>query len=811
MPRSSLIRAVLALAVLAASTYVVLTRPARLGLDLRGGTQIVLQTRDTETARADADATDRALEVLRRRVDALGVTEPVLARSGDNRIIVELPGVQDPAQAREVIGRTAQLTIHPVLADRAPADPVPADPVPADPVPADPAPADQAPTPSAGSSRAGSQMDENGQPVQLGPAVLTGAEIGGASAVFDTEGLAGWQVRIDFRGSGARTWQQLTAEAACAAEGDPRRRIAIALDGEVISSPRVDPNVRCNAGIAGGSTSITGRFTEAEANELALLVRAGALPVPVDVVQQRTVGATLGAEAIADSARAAVIGIALTVLFLLAAYRLAGLLAAVALGAYALISYAVLLGLGATLTLPGIAGFVLAIGMAIDANVLVFERSREEYQVQARGSLRPAVRDGFRGALSAIADSNVTTLLAAGLLFFLAAGPVRGFGITLTVGVLTSMFAALVLTRALLELTAGTRVAARRPRWTGLAGIGAVRRWLLRRRPDLMRYRRRWLLLSAVLVAAAVAGLLVRGPNLGVEFTGGRLVEFSTAVPVDPQAARRVVAEAGVADAVVQSSGDRQLTVRAGGLDDAERDRVRTGLDRLGGGARQVRDEFVGPSLGSELRTKALVALGLALAGQLAYLAIRFRPAFGAAAMLAMLHDVLVVLGLFAWLGKTMDAVFLAALLTVIGYSVNDSVVVFDRIRELLRGRRGGTTVADLATDACLQTAPRTVNTGLGAVFVLAALALLGGDSLTDFAVALLVGVLIGTWSSVFTATPLAIEFLRRRPGGHIRARTADTPRQPRPWASQPWPGADRRPVPRGVDRRDPTDSGARL
>ena len=190
--------------------------------------------------------------------------------------------------------------------------------------------------------------------------------------------------------------------------------------------------------------------------------------------------------------------------------------------------------------------------MAIDANVLVFERAREEYA--ARGSLRTAVRDGFRGALSAVADSNVTTLLAAGLLFFLASGPVRGFGVTLSVGVLVSMFTALVLSRALLEMGAASGWLARRPRWTGLGDIGAVRRRLLRRRPDLMRHRRRWLALSALLVAVAVAGIATRGLNLGVEFTGGRLVEYGTAQPVDVADARRVVAVAGVDQAVVQSS-----------------------------------------------------------------------------------------------------------------------------------------------------------------------------------------------------------------------------------------------------------------
>jgi SecD/SecF fusion protein len=748
MSRATLVRALVALAVLATSTYVVLTKPARLGLDLRGGTSIVLQTRDGETVRADSDATDRVLEVLRRRVDALGVAEPSLARSGENRIVVDLPGLQDPRQAAEVIGRTAQLTVHPVLA-------------------------------SGGTAT----TDETGQPINLGPQALDGDGIEDASALLDPQTARGWEVTIDFRGAGDEAWRKATADAACAAPGDPRRRIAIALDGKVVSSPQVNEDVRCGQGIAGGSTVITGRFTEAEARDLALLVKAGALPVPVDVVEQRTVGATLGADAIAASGRAAAIGLLATILFVVAVYRVAGLLAAVALAAYGLISYAVLVALGATLTLPGLAGFVLAIGMAIDANVLVFERAREEYA--ARGSLRRSVRDGFRGAFSAVADSNATTLLAAGLLFFLATGPVRGFGVTLSVGVLVSLFTALVLSRALLELAA-TRV---RPSRSGLGDVGAVRRRLLDRKPDLMRRRRRWLVLSGVLVAVAVAGIGVRGLNLGVEFTGGRLVELSTTRPVDVEAARAVVADAGVDQAVVQTSGDRQLTLRAGQIDDASLDRVRTGLATLGGGTEQLRDETIGPSLGDELRRKAVLALGIALVAQLAYLAVRFRPAFGVAAVTAMAHDVLVLVGVFAWLGRPIDAVFLAAVLTVIGYSVNDSVVVFDRIRELLRRRRRGTTTAGLANLACLQTMPRTVNTGLGAIFVLTALAVLGGSTLTDFAVALLIGIVVGTWSSVFVATPVAVNLLDRRPG------------------------RDRRPAPaRGrTARRAPQDSGARL
>jgi SecD/SecF fusion protein len=494
---------------------------------------------------------------------------------------------------------------------------------------------------------------------------------------------------------------------------------------------------------------------------------------------------TLGARAVEASAWAAVIGTALTALFLIRAYRLLGVLAVVALLCYGLISYAALAALGATLTLPGLAGFVLAIGMAVDANVLVFERAREEHAARARPGVRPALAAGFRKAFGAIADSNVTTLIAAVLLFLLASGPVRGFGVTLGIGVLASMVSALVVTRVLADFAVSRRSVRRRPRVTGIADVGRVRRALDRRNPHLLRRPRRWLAAAAAALVLAGSGIAVRGVDLGIDFTGGRLLQYATTAPVDPEHARAALADAGFPRAVVQSSGDNGLSVRTERLTDTEADTVTRTIAALGaddggsgaagsgegneagseagGGATKVRDELIGPSLGEELSRNALLALGVALGAQLLYLAVRFRGRFGVAAVGALAHDVVVLVGVFAWLGKTVDGVFLAALLTVIGYSVNDSVVVFDRVRELLR-RRGGKSGAqarplpDLVNTAVLQTLPRTVNTGLGAVLILAALAVLGGDTLTDFALATLIGVVVGTYSSVFVAAPLALE-----------------------------------------------------
>ena len=748
------VRALVALGILAASVYFTVTTPARLGLDLRGGTQIVLETQDSPTTKATKEATDRAVEVLRRRVDALGVSEPSLTRSGDRRIIVELPGVQDPREAAEVIGRTAQLTFHPVLGL----------PDPVQPTPSESSSASPSPSPSAAPTAGEEVVDEDGQPVRIGEVALTGEQVKGAEAIIDTQGGGGWYVTIDFRGDGGDAWAGITGDAACQPFGDPRRRVAILLDDQVISSPQVNEDVPCDVGITGGTTQITGSFTTQEAKELAVLIRGGALPVPVEVIEQRTVGPTLGAAAIDASAKAAVIGVVLTGLFIIVIYRLLGGLATVALAGYSLISYAALVALGATLTLPVLAGFVLAIGMAIDANVLVFERAREEYAAAPRKGLRAALSTGFAKAWTAILDSNVTTLLAAGLLFFLASGPVRGFGVTLSIGVLASMVSALVVTRVLAEWAVAQGWVTSRPHISGIASVGRVRTWLTEHDPDLMRHGRRLLAGSAVVLVLAGAGIFWRGLDLGVEFTGGRLVEYSASSPLSVETAREVVADAGFPRAVVQESGEDNISVRTGELTNDDVVEIQQALgDASGGEVTKERDELIGPSLGDELRDKALIALAVALGAQLLYLAVRFRWTLGASAVAAMAHDVIVLVGIFAWLGKPIDGVFLAALLTVIGYSVNDSVVVFDRIRELWAVRRKDG-YPRVVNTAILQTVPRTVNTGLGAVFILTALAVLGGDSLTDFAVALLLGILVGTYSSMFTAGPLSIELERRSP-----------------------------------------------
>jgi SecD/SecF fusion protein len=395
--------------------------------------------------------------------------------------------------------------------------------------------------------------------------------------------------------------------------------------------------------------------------------------------------------------------------------------------------------------------------LAIDANVLVFERAREEYARRPADGLYPALETGYRKAWSAILDSNVTTLLAAGLLFFFASGPVKGFGVTLSIGVVASMVSALVIARVLTDWAVRRSFAT--PGLSGIGGTGRLRTWLVERGPFLMRRAGAWIGVAVAVAVVAVGGIVVRGLDLGVEFTGGRLLEFSTSQDVGVEQARTAVADAGFPGAVVQTSsgtGDADnITVRTGQISNEEAAGIEQSLARSAGEVTKERDELIGPTLGQELRTKALIAFAIAVGAQMAYLAFRFRWTYAAAAVLSMTHVVLTVVGVFAWLGKPVDGVFLAAVLSIIGLAVNDTIVVFDRIRERTRGGEGR--LRETVNEAILQTIPRTLNTGLGAMFILATLAVLGGDSLQDFAVALLLGLTVGIYSTIFTAAPLAI------------------------------------------------------
>ena len=747
MSRGVWVRFILVLGLLVGCVALAVNVKPNLGLDLRGGAQFIFEADGTEQTPATAENVDKTLEVLRGRVDALGVAESTLVRQGENRILVELPGVtsdEEAQRAEERIGSTAQLTIHEVVGTAQPD--------------AEPSKKNNRVLPS-----------DQGDTIEVGPTVIQGEEISGASAVQRDQSVE-WVVAIDFNGAGGDTWADITGKAACNPAGDPKRRIAIVLDGEVISSPEVNTDVGCEVGIRGGSTDITGNFTSTEAKDLAALIEGGALPLELRAISSRRVGPSLGAAAIDASVEAGIIGIALTGLFIIFVYRLVGFAATLALASYALLAYAMLVGLGSTLTLPGLAGFVLAIGMAIDANVLVFERAREEYQAYPSAGLRRALAVGFNKAWSAIIDSNVTTLLAAGLLFFLGSGPIKGFGVTLSIGVIASMISALIVARVLCDLAVSNKAVSRRPAISGLGSIGKVRQWLDRKDPQIMKRRKAWLGLTGAALVVAITGIATQGLNLGVEFTGGRQLDYSvTNQDMTVDQAREAVAAAGFPEAVVQTADTADFTVRVGEVSEDEEQRIEDELAAVGGDVSKVDDQQISASLGEQLRNNALIAFGVAFLAQLLYLAIRFKWTFGVAAVLAMAHDVILVVGLFAWLQKPIDGIFLAAAMTIVGLSVNDTVVVFDRIRERWWGSKPEDKFIDISNTAAVETIPRTVNTGLGSMFILAALVFLGGDSLQDFAIALLVGLVVGTYSSVIVATPILTYFHEKWPMSRVK------------------------------------------
>lgn len=746
MSRGVWIRFILVLGLLAGCAALALNVKPNLGLDLKGGAQFVFQAEGTEEVPATAENVDKTIRVLDQRVNALGVAESTVIRQGEDRILVELPGVasdEEAQEAEETIGQTAKLTIHEVLSTT---------------------------EPDAKPSKKGNLVlpSDQGDTLEVGPAVIQGDEITGASAVQREQSVE-WVTAIDFNGKGGDTWADITGKAACNPSGDPKRRIAIVLDGKVITSPEVNQGIGCDVGIRGGSTDITGNFTSADAKDLAALIEGGSLPLELTAISDRLVGPSLGAAAIDASIEAGIIGLILTGLFIVIVYRLVGLMATIALASYALLAYAMLVGLGSTLTLPGLAGFVLAIGMAIDANVLVFERAREEYAAYPSAGLRRALAVGFNKAWTAIIDSNVTTLLAAALLFFLGSGPIKGFGVTLSIGVIASMISALIIARVLGDLAASNKSVAERPAISGLANVGRVRTWLDRTEPDIMKNRGRWLAISGAALVFAIAGIVSQGLNLGVEFTGGRQLDYSVSQEMTVDEARAAVSDAGFSQAVVQTADTADFTVRVGDISNEEEQRIEDALAVDGGSVDKIDDQRIGASLGEELRNNALIAFGVAFLAQLLYLAIRFKWTFGVAAVLAMAHDVVLVVGIFAWLDKPIDGIFLAAAMTIVGLSVNDTVVVFDRVRERWFGSRPDEEFTTLANKAAVETVPRTVNTGLGSMFILGALAVLGGDSLRDFSIALLIGLIVGTYSSVFTATPMLTYFQEKWPLGRVK------------------------------------------
>ncbi|MBN8190420.1 protein translocase subunit SecD [Salipiger thiooxidans] len=679
-----------------------------------------LVLRYTEAGRAEM--TDRvvaqSLEIIRRRIDEAGTREPTILRQGADRILIEVPGIDSAETLKSLIGTTARLSFNQVLGATGDGDALT--------LPA---------------------ADRPEETYRLDPrAVVTGADLVDSQPSFDQNGRPAVTFRFD--SAGARTFGDFTA----AHIGEP---FAIVLDGKVLSAPVIQSH------IAGGSGIITGNFSVEQATELSTLLRAGALPAKLTFLEERTIGPELGQDSITAGARAAVVGLVAVCVLMVVSYGGLGLFATFALA----VNMAMLLGLlsaiGATLTLPGIAGIVLTMGMAVDANVLIFERIREELRVET--SVWRAVGKGFDNAFSAILDSNLTGLLTAGLMFWLGSGPVRGFAVTMGLGILTSMFTALFVTRLVLQ----SWLEWRQPRNLKMQG-------LLSRLPaqtSINFFRAQYATFGASALAVVVSVFLIAtmGLNLGIDFKGGASIRAETHQSLDIGAYRSALSGIGMEDAVITEVFDptfaadqHVVSIRIGAEDgDAALSQetlasVETALRAADPGIAFTSVETIGGKVSAELLWMALMAVGAATAGILAYVWFRFEWQFSVGAVAALIHDVVVTLGVFSLFQLKVDLTIVAALLTILGYSINDTVVVFDRVRENLRKYRQ-MPLRDLLNLSANETLSRTLMTSLTTLVALIALLMLGGDVIRGFVFAITFGIVIGTWSSIYVAKNIVL------------------------------------------------------
>lgn len=659
-------------------------------------------------------AIDQSLEIVRQRVDQVGVAEPTIQRVGADRILVQLPGLNDPTRLRELLGSTAQMSFHMV----------------ADVVPGTRPPAGVSLLPEEKTGRTVAVEDR----VALGGDHLTDARAG-----FDqrtNEPI----VSFRFDTSGARQFARITSQNV----GKP---FAIVLDGKVLSAPVIrEP-------ITGGTGQISGSFTVEDTVVLSALLRAGALPVPLVVIEERTVGPDLGGDVIEMGVVTGLAGFAAVVVFMVALYGGWGLFANFALFLNVALTVGLLSLLGATLTLPGIAGIILGIGLAVDANILINERIREE--ARAGASAFAAFDRGFSRAYSTIVDANVTSLIATGLLFLFGSGPVRGFAITMMIGISVSMFTAVAVVRILMT------------EWVRRRKLKTISvEPLIRIVPDgtsisFMKARFFGIGLSIVLSLASIGLFIKPGLNYGIDFKGGIQVEVSTPDGVNLASLRDELGKLDLGEVSLQQIGENVLIriQRQEGGETAQTravSEVRDTLQRIDPGIGIERTEVVGPKVSSELARNGVIAVVLASLAMLVYIWWRFEWNFAIGAIATLVLDTTKTVGFFALFGLDFNLTAIAALLTIIGYSVNDKVVVYDRMRENIRmaKKRDLRSIIDLSINQVLA---RCLFTSATTFLAMLPMAIWGGNAVENFALPMLFGVVIATSSSIFIAAPILL------------------------------------------------------
>ncbi|WP_456413518.1 protein translocase subunit SecD [Oceanithermus profundus] len=685
-----------------------------LGLDLKGGLRVVLQTDNPDP---DPDDLEKARLVIENRINGLGVAEPLIQIAQPNRIVVELPGLSPEEQdkALKLIGQQAVLEFRIVKQD------------------------------AQGKATSELTLDD------LGPVELKGSDLVDARVQFDRFNRP--EVALEFTPEGAKKFADLT-------RNNIGRRLAIVLDGTIYSAPNIQ------TAITDGRAVITGINDLDEATQIALVLRSGSLPVPLHVEEVRAIGPTLGKDAIRAGIVASVVGALLIFVLLYLYYGFwFGSVAAIGLLYIALLIMGVLSGLGAVLTLPGIAGFILTLGAAVDGNVLSFERIKEELKLGKK--LRQAIPDGFVHSTVTILDANISTLLAAAALYQYSTGPVRGFAVMLAIGIVVAVFSNLVFSRWMLERIAAAREVIP-PYWIWGTKI-----------PFLKEAR---IFTPATLTFAALMGAVVffNGFNFGIDFTGGTAYLVRTGPEVTVDRIRSFLDEVQIQGV---SAKEAIITEVESPLADYKEFSVRVGLLSNDGvialrkafeeklNAEVLQSEVVGPAVGAELRRNTVLAVLVGLGLILIYMAFRFDWIFGVASVIAVGHDVAITAGAFSLMGLEFTIPIVAALLTIIGYSINDSIIVSDRIRENQKVVRGipYNELVDLSIN---QTLSRTVMTSFTTMLPLFALLFIGGPVLRDFSIALLIGILVGTFSSIYVVGSLVTWWKMRQPAPRKKART---------------------------------------
>jgi SecD/SecF fusion protein len=843
--RRSLFILLLVFGLIAASAVVVATRETKLGLDLQGGVQLVYEAQPTpQQPTVDQVALDRALGIMRERVDAFGVAEPELQLIGQRQIEVNLPGVEDADRAAAQVGSTAQLYFYDWEANILDAD-----------CRANPTEVNGGQQPITGlykavqrASKCPPEEDENNaaaaaprfyvfdkvskQPIdgvqtfesrqsaldslteeqraraeivevptgilvvrdQKGPAgddgkeppdpdrwwvlqdnpALSGTDIKNPEQNFDQRGGGGPIVTFDFTDDGRRAFQEITSRIAqrgvdnALPGADPEQasqHFAIVLDDELVSAPYINFNENPD-GIDGSTgAQISGGFTITTAQDLAKILQIGALPVKLELISRSQVSATLGAQALDQGLVAGIAGLAIVALFLIGYYRVLGLIASVALLIYALYFYALVKAVPVTLTLPGIAGLILTLGVAADANIVVFERVKEE--VRAGRGVPAAIVNGYRKGLTAIIDANVVTLLVAFILFILATAGVKGFAFMLGLGVIVSLFTAVLATQAILFSLRGTRLIRSR------AALGASdQRFNLRR--NYMGASKWFFSASGVIMLIGAFAIAGNGLNFGIDFEGGTRITAPLEESASVDQVREAVRGAGLEDAEVQSIDNEELG------DNVVQISSRSGPETIRGAQQALEDDFgfasepttesIGPTFGQSVARSALIAIIASLTVISVYITLRFEWKVAVPVLIALMHDILITGGVYALTGREVTTSTVAALLTILGFSLYDTIIVFDRVRENIP-RMPSAAFSQIVNRSMSEVVVRSLATSFCTLLPVLALYFFGGATLQDFAFALIVGTASGTYSSIFIAAPVLTHWKSREPVYRTRER----------------------------------------